>query len=57
MTNKQIVGAALISTAVFAISMSLGGETDVGFNGFAYYAGLLGFYVFNIWGYVRLYKA
>jgi hypothetical protein len=57
MTNKQIASGAIISLAVFIVAYLSGGETNEGFTMFAYYASLIGFYVFNIWGYVRLFKS
>jgi len=57
MKNKQIALWAIISTAVFIVAMMSGGETTEGFAMFAYYGGIIGFYVFNIWGWVRLLKS
>lgn len=56
MTNKEIASYAIISFVVFVVGMIIGGENDGGFGGFAYYAGMIGFYVFTIWGYKRLLK-
>jgi len=57
MQNKQLASYAILSSAVFIIALMSGGETSEGFTMFAYYAGLLGFYTFTIWGWVRLYKS
>jgi hypothetical protein len=57
MTNKQIATYALISLVVFIIAFLSDGEYSGGFTQFAYYAGLIGFYVFTVWGWVRLFKS
>ena len=59
MKNKQIASYAIISTVVFMIALVSGGDSYYadGFTQFAYYAGIIGFYTFIIWGWVRLFKS
>lgn len=56
MTNKQIAIIAIVALVAFWISLVVGGEYEGGFVGFVYYGSLLCFYVFTVWGWIRLMK-
>jgi hypothetical protein len=57
MKNKQIAWYGILSVGVFFLAILAGGEYETGGVMFLYFAGLLGFWVFVIWGWVRLIKS
>lgn len=57
MKNKQIGWYGIFSLVVFFIALFSGGEYIEGTTMIIYYASLVSFYVFVIWGWVRLIKS
>jgi hypothetical protein len=57
MKNKQIGWYGVISLVVFLIATIVGGDYEGGTVSLVWYASLVGFYTFIIWGWVRLIKS
>ncbi len=55
--DKQIASYAIIGIIVYLIAYMSGGVNNDGMVVFFYWGGLIAFYTFVIWGWVRLFKS